>query len=716
MFDNSSINSNSKKDQGIFEIENISTLDNDNTSFTFKNTKYYDQYDADDYNYAEVDDSKTHQIRHPSNVGIFEEVSINSSSTTDDKENYNKSNFYSYNDKKSKSSTKKKKVFKQSQKKLANDGVDENNVLGSYTEEQVMEMGRNFALKYNLPNENDIFGRAAALARSPNNFDRMEFLTQGEKIACYDEIHHKWKNIPKKLIAAIIGSAMSASVQGFDESIINGANLFYPKAVGLGSGSDHDNWIEGLINGAPYLCCAGISCWLTDWLNNKLGRKKVIFITCAISAITCFLQGFSPTNSWVYLFVVRFFLGFGIGPKSATTSVYLAECSTKRLRGVISMNWQTFTAFGIMWGYAFSLIFYKVGDNGVNGGLNWRLMLGSAMLPAIFVMIQIPWCPESPRWLLGKGRYLEAYESTVQLRSHKILACRDLFYQHVLIMEESSLEIPYFIRLKEVFTVRRNRNAFVTAFICAFMQQFCSINIQAYYSSSIFLKSGFDGVQALTASLGFGIINFVFAIPAFFMIDRFGRRFLLLNTFPWLALFVFVTGFAFWIPDQETRVGIVSMGIYVFTAIYSFGMGVVPFVIAGEVFPLYIRAIGASLFTVVLWGFNFILAITWPSMLKHLYPQGSFGFYAGWNIIGWCLVYFFMPETKMLTLEELDEIFDVPLWVRAKFQFKELWPNFQEYILRRHVKRQEPLDKHTRMALMYTGWEDKPNIENTEIY
>ncbi|CDO94392.1 unnamed protein product [Kluyveromyces dobzhanskii CBS 2104] len=595
--------------------------------------------------------------------------------------------------------------------------LQEENILAEYSEEQVMNMARAFAKKYELPNEDDIFGRAGALARKPNEYDRLNVLKEEERIACYDEIHHPWR-MPKKLLSIIAASAMGAAVQGMDETVINGANLFYPKELGLGTGSKRDDWILGLVNGAPYLCCAGISCWTTDWLNNKFGRKKVIFITCLISAVTCFLQAFGPagTAGWHYLFAMRFLLGFGIGPKSATTSIYLAECSTKHLRGIVCMNWQTFTAFGIMWGYVFSLIFYKVGGSGIAGGLNWRLMLASAMIPAILVLFQIPFCPESPRWLMGKGRYKEAYESTVQIRNHNILACRDLFYQHVLLMEENSLQMNYWSRLKEVFTVRRNRNALVTAFICAFMQQFCAINVIVYYSSAIFLTSGFSEISSLCASLGFGLINFFFALPAFFMIDRFGRKFLLLNTFPWLAALLLITGFAFWIEDTEKRIGVVSMGVYLFSAVYSFGCGVVPFVIAGEVFPLYVRAIGASLFTVVLWGFNFILSLTWPSMLRAFKAQGAFGFYAAWNVIGWLLVYFLMPETKQLTLEELDEVFDVPLGVRAKHQLLDLWPNFQITVLRRkNIKTQPPLDRHHRMAVKAAEWNEKAEAEEHEI-
>ncbi|AGO13602.1 AaceriAGL277Wp [[Ashbya] aceris (nom. inval.)] len=593
---------------------------------------------------------------------------------------------------------------------------DAENALAQWPEEEVAAMGRAFAEKYGLPNDDDVFGRAAALARDPRNFGRIGLLTDADRAACEEEVEHPWR-IPRKLVHVVAASAMSAAVQGMDETVINGANLFYPRALGLGGGTVREDWLIGLVNGAPYLCCAVAACWLTDWANNVFGRKRVIFLTCFLSGLFCLLQGVGPAGSagWRYLFAMRFLLGFGLGIKSATVNVYLAECSPKELRGIVCMNWQAFTAFGVMCGYVASLVFYRVGDAGIAGGLNWRLMLASAALPAVFVLFQIPYCPESPRWLMGKGRYQDAYAALLQLRNHRILACRDLFYQHVLLVQESTLEMSYFTRLKEIFTVRRNRNAFIAAFICAFMQQFCAINVIAYYSSVIFLQAGFSEIASLCSSLGFGIINTVFAIPAYFMIDRFGRRFLLLSTLPWLGVFLLVTGFAFWIKDTQTSVGVISFGIYVFSAIYSFGMGVVPFVYAGEVFPLYVRAIGSSLFAVVLWGFNFILALTWPSMLRAMKPQGAFGFYAAWNFIGYFLVYFFLPETKQLTLEELDEVFDVPLMKRADYYLSQMWPDFQETVLRKkHVKRPPPLVQE-RLHLLSTGASTrKPSVDHVE--
>lgn len=111
----------------------------------------------------------------------------------------------------------------------------------------------------------------------------------------------------------------------------------------------------------------------------------------------------------------------------------------------------------------------------------------------------------------------------------------------------------------------------------------------------------------------------------------------------------------------------IALGIYLFGMVYSPGEGPVPFTYSAEAYPLYIRPIGMSLATATTWFFNFILSVTWPSLLQAFKPQGAFGWYAGWNIIGFFLVLFFLPETKEKTLEELDAVFNVPLRVHAKY-------------------------------------------------
>jgi MFS family permease len=153
----------------------------------------------------------------------------------------------------------------------------------------------------------------------------------------------------------------------------------------------------------------------------------------------------------------------------------------------------------------------------------------------------------------------------------------------------------------QLFSVPRNRRAALASVIVMFMQQFCGVNVIAYYSSNIFSSSGFNNVQALLASFGFGLINWLFAFPAVYTIDTFGRRNLLLTTFPLMAIFLLLTGFSFWIQAEKARLAVVALGIYLFAMAYSPGEGPVPFTYSAEAYPLSVRDIGMSLSTSVLW-------------------------------------------------------------------------------------------------------------------
>ena len=125
---------------------------------------------------------------------------------------------------------------------------------------------------------------------------------------------------------------------------------------------------------------------------------------------------------------------------------------------------------------------------------------------------------------------------------------------------------------------------------------------------------------------------------------------------------LFLTGFSFWIPDASpAHIALIALGIYLFGVVYSPGAGPVPFTYSAEAYPLYIRPIGMSLATAITWCFNFVLSVTWPSLVQAFRPQGAFGWYAAWNIVGFFFVLFLVPETKAKTLEELDSVFDVPL-------------------------------------------------------
>ncbi|KAJ2905264.1 MFS sugar transporter [Zalerion maritima] len=326
-----------------------------------------------------------------------------------------------------------------------------------------------------------------------------------------------------------------------------------------------------------------------------------------------------------------------------------------------------------MLGFVAGIAFYNVPDflGGVVG-LNWRLMMLSPAIPAVIVMALIFTCAESPRWLASKGRGAKAYRCLCRLRCSKIQAARDLFMINAVIEAERSKKRQRGgkeNRIAELWAVRRNRNAMVAT---------CGINVIAYYSSEIFLGAGFSDMAALGASLGFGTVNIIFGIPGILTIDKYGRRFLLLVSFPVMALFMFLTGMAFSIPPGISQIAAISTGIYLFGAAYSPGAGPVPFTYSAEAYPQDF--------------FNAILALTFPRLLAGIGPQGAFTLYAALNILGWVAVLLFVPETKGRSLEELEVVFDVGLRDIARYNIIQA----KNYVLRcrprkhrKHITREE---------------------------
>ncbi|KAG0144641.1 hypothetical protein CROQUDRAFT_672231 [Cronartium quercuum f. sp. fusiforme G11] len=521
-----------------------------------------------------------------------------------------------------------------------------------------------FCAENGLNDQVENFMRGAVLAADPANLDRITNISADERMYIEWEKTNRWKQPMIMYYVAVI-SSMAAIVQGMDEAVVNGAQLFYYDRFGIRSdGTNKTALIQGLVNSAPYLCCAFFACWLTDPLNRWLGRRGVIFLSCAIAGLASIWEAF--TYSWQQLFISRLVLGLGIGPKSATAPIYTAECAPAPIRGALVMQWQM--AFGIALGDIVSVIFVDLKPD-----LAWRLMLGSTVVAPIIVCAMIYFAPESPRWYMSKGRVAEAYTSMRRLRFCDLQASRDLFYiSRLLKLEEETQQGRNLI--SDMWRVPRVRRAAVASGLVMFMQQFCGVNL---------------------TTMGTGLVNWIFAIPALYTIDTFGRRNLLLTTFPAMSFCLLLTGMAFFIPftgeGDTRRAGVVAAAIYLYMVFYSPGEGPVPFTYSAEAFPLYIRDFGMSYATAVCWLFNFVLAITFPLLLNAFTPQGAFGWYAGWCIIGWVLVFFLMPETKALTLEELDYVFSVPTSKHASYQLKNFVYHIRKYIFRQCVQPLPPL-------------------------
>lgn len=213
--------------------------------------------------------------------------------------------------------------------------------------------------------------------------------------------------------------------------------------------------------------------WLSDPLNHMIGRKGTIFIAAIFSL--CAPIGSAFTQHWGQLVACRVLLGIGMGLKEVTVPVYSAENAPTNIRGGLCMSWQLWTAFGIFLGTCANLIVANTGD------ISWRLQLGSAFIPAVPLILGIWWCPESPRWLITKGRHQKAYASLVRLRNSPLQAARDLYMIHATVeMEKDILQQSGFskkdnmlIRFVELFTVPRLRRATQASGIVMIAQQMC---------------------------------------------------------------------------------------------------------------------------------------------------------------------------------------------------------------------------------------------------
>lgn len=188
-------------------------------------------------------------------------------------------------------------------------------------------------------------------------------------------------------------------------------------------------------------------------------------------------------------------------------------------------------------------------------------------------------------------------------------------------------------------------------------------------------------------------MNFIFAFPAVWTIDTFGRRALLLFTFPQMAWTLLAAGLCFLIPtESKAHLALVATFIFLFAAFYSPGEGPVPFTYSAEVFPLSHREVGMAWAVSTCLFFAALLSLTWPRMQDAMTPTGAFCFYAGLNLTALVMIFLFVPETKQRTLEELDYVFAVPTRVHMRYQVTKALPYWcKRYILRNKSVTLEPL-------------------------
>ncbi|KAK3724857.1 hypothetical protein LTR37_000905 [Vermiconidia calcicola] len=432
------------------------------------------------------------------------------------------------------------------------------------------------------------------------------------------------------------------------------------------------------------------------------------------------------------------------------------------------MNWQLSDALGIFFGFAANLAVSQVGYT------VWRWQTASSVVPSIVLLTLIFVCPESPRFLMKQGRYRGAYRTLVALRGEPVLAAKEMLYVHYQMEVEmlhlrrkhpdteancpardhegagvemhatqthspgSGTGINYWQKLGQLFTERRVRRAMVAAVVCMIGQQLCGVNVLAFYSSTFFCDAGRSEpvnselgdasdpsfLRPLFLSWGIGLTNFIFAFPAYYLIDKKGRRWLLLVALPFLALTMLATSLSFLIPNGNSAHGpVIAFWTYVFMFFYSWSMGPGPFTMSAEVFPLETRVVGMSFAVFVnLFGAG-LLTLFVPALTIHLGHAGLLGLFAGLNIVTFILVFFFVRETAGITLggtpgsmtfmslEELNYIFGVSTVKHVKYQLTTVVPWVWSY----YVVRDETCPDQPEKLYTWASASNEKSQPNQEV-
>ncbi|KAK4522969.1 hypothetical protein GAYE_PCTG33G0859 [Galdieria yellowstonensis] len=474
-----------------------------------------------------------------------------------------------------------------------------------------------------------------------------EFLTEEEK-------QHPWRQ-PLKLYYLVAVAAMGALIVGIDISLVSGAQIEYLKHFKITNTN-----ITGLLAAGTTLG-ALVGSMLSIVLNEFIGRRGSLFVASIWSIGASLWEALAP--SWKMLLAGRLMLGVSMGIISSTVPVLLSEAVPTAIRGAIASLYQQMVATGIFIGYIVDVIFVNIDEIG------WRLMLGATIVPAVFEAIAVPFQVESPRWLIKKGKMEQAEKVLLAIRLSSEHALRDLVLIRKAVEEERKMTENRNLYWELLTVPSLRRELFVGTLLMLF-QQFCGMNVFMYYVDYMFTDLiGISDRKAVLASLIAGFTNAIFTLPVYWIIDKYGRRSLQLWTFPIMCAMQVLALFSYY-GTKWVNFGLFMLAVFVFIAAYSPANGPVPWVYCPEIFPLYVRAQGMAITTFFNYLFNFVVSYSWPDMLNKLKAQGGYGFYAAAIAAGWVLLFFFMPETKGYTLEQMGMVFEHSLGEIARYHWK----------------------------------------------
>ena len=431
-------------------------------------------------------------------------------------------------------------------------------------------------------------------------------------------------------IVAIVAS-LGGLLSGYDTGVISGALLFI-----------NETWIlpdtlQGFLV-SSVLIGAVIGAATNGILADIFGRKKIIMATAVIFILGSILCAFAPN---VYVLIIsRIFVGFAVGIVNFVVPLYLSEISPKNLRGTLVSLYQWAITAGILFSYFINAVFAQA-------VYNWRWMLFAGVLPGLILFIGMCFMSDTPRWLVSKNREDEAKKVFNRIEPD-IDTNKEI--EDIKNTLESGNDNKF--RFKKWMIM-----PFVVGVGIMFAQICTGINTIIYYAPTIFKTAGFDSnLTAIYATTGIGVVNFVMTIVAVFFTDRLGRKPLLYFglTGVMLSLFALGTSFAFAgaLGSSLKWVAVGSLVTYIIC--FAMSLGPIGWILVSEVFPLKIRGIAMSICTVSNFAFNFFVVGSFPVLLHRIGGAWTFWLFGIVSILCIIFVYFFVPETKGISLEQIE--------------------------------------------------------------